>query len=488
MKEPRRLRVHSIRPMEDSTRSINWWRGALRPFESLRSFAARFCVLNGIDIKEFENFFGIQAAEQRQLCDGDLCKIASILGEDLDFIKSTFLPLIKADDSLADRRLRSLQKHWGIQYCRQCVRLGYHSYFHEIPWLRRCPFHFCELDYESHGSVISGRLIRFRGIDTIIRLMMSNCRFWPRWNDGDRAATVFRHNPYVRLLSDWLVNVRTSAQKKVSGRIWLSDGQIELQEGSYEHFMARLKSLEKVPSLLEDLFQTNKIKWHFTTYRYPSGTRKELLRAIKYAPLQMIFYLYKCVCAYSGRPQDFVMRLSSAQAMLREMHGECHCTWGWEQARWSGHWVKVNSRGLPHWGYKCPYECALEELELGWGHPNRVLSARKAWQAEADFINQTPLLKDAGLINYTTDAVVLANGYLAVAPQNWPCCEWNEESPLTTLLSTAAGCEIEVTARRIFTWLNAIDRGEKPYGQDLSMGVVQIRDTGTGLSLTQWGP
>ncbi len=445
-------------------------------------------MLNGIDIKEFENFFGVQVVEQRQFCNDDLCKIASILGEDFDFIKSAFPPSINADDILDGRRLRSIEKHDGIQYCRQCVRLGYHSYFHETPWLKRCPFHLCELDHESHGSVIAGRLSRFRGVDTIIRLMMSNCRFWPRWNEGDLADATFRHNSYVRLLSDWLVNVRASAQKMASGRIWLSDEQTEIQERSYEHLVARLKSLEEVPSLLEGLLETNKIKWCFITRRYPNDTRRELLRAIKYAPLQLIFSLYKCVCAYSGRPQEFVARLSSAQAMLREMHGECHCAWGWEQAGWSGHWVEVNPRGWPHWGYKCPYERALEELELGWGHPSRVLSARKAWQAKADFINQTPLLKDAGLINYTTDAVLLANGYLAVAPQNWPCCEWNEESPLTTLLSAAAGCEIEVTARRIFTWLNAINCGEKPYGQDLSMGVVQIRDTGTGLSLAQWGP
>jgi hypothetical protein len=483
-----KTRIRSVRHGQNYITTLNWWPGALRPYESIYSFAARFCRLNEISIKRFESFFGFRVGEEDHLEDMKIQHISVTLNEDARTVRSIFHTLIGVHDGLGNHRLQSLYRQYNFRYCSQCAQLGYHSYLHDLPWLERCPFHLHKLEHRFCRRGISSSSIVTSTVDTVTDLMLSHCRSWPRWGEGDLIAAKFPDNPHLRLLSDWIVNVNAAAQQQMTGYLSLGHEWTEPEERSYKHFMSRLRSLEAVPTPLEHLFGSNGSTWNLVTFRYSESVKDELTRTSQYASLRTLFRLYKSVCAHSDQPCAFVTRLRTVQAELQEACARCRCGWGLQEAGWSSHWVKVNPLDWPHWGCKCPYEFASEELERGWGCPERTQSTRQAWRTEFHFIDETGLLSDAGLIGYTPNAVLLPNGRLAVAPQVWPCCNWNEESPLTRLLSDAAECEINMAVRRIYTWLEAIDGGAPPYGQDITTGCVGVRNTAAGLTLLQWGP
>lgn len=145
---------------------INWWPGALRPFESALSFASRFCELNAISLAQYELFFGIDANSAGKLATHDIQRIASLLDEDEELVQSVFCQPISVSDCVEHRSPQLRNRLGDIQYCPKCIELGYHSYVHEMPWLAKCPFHLVSLHTAQPAIPHSGptRLKRMKAL------------------------------------------------------------------------------------------------------------------------------------------------------------------------------------------------------------------------------------------------------------------------------------------------------------------------------------
>jgi hypothetical protein len=468
--------------------SVNWWPGKLRPFESLMSFAARFCALNGITIWELESFLGHRLDNGSCFTQDDLCRIASLLSENLSLVETVFVQTIQLSDC-GQYGLPCIEhSSEEIHYCQRCAEFGYHSYLHDAPWLARCPFHFTSLKTYSNSDYKD--TIFSRKIDSLSRLMMANCRAWPRSDEGDFEIFKFERNVCLQLLSAWTKNVRATAIELSQGQFWDCDEQDRFETKSYKPGIGRLRKLEHMPALIEPLFTTVGEAWQLETRRFPLETKFQLHRLRKYARFWRIFNFYKNVAARANNPPPFIAKLRATQMALKERHGKCRCRWGREKAGWWGyHWIKTHPEEWPYLNLKCPYDVALEDLELAWGHPDRVLSSRLAEAERSRFLRECGIMHDAGLIEYTSNANISPEGYLYAVPQVWPCCEWKETSSLTELLNTAAEFEIDSASIEIDKWLDAIDVGSTPPSEWKTItGCVRLCETEEGLLLIKWTP
>ncbi len=106
---------------------------------------------------------------------------------------------------------------------------------------------------------------------------------------------------------------------------------------------------------------------------------------------------------------------------------------------WLSRWVNVHPEEGPRSGLICPYDIALNELQLGWGRPNVVLSNRQAEQERQGFCTVSHAMRDLGLIRYRRDAAVAPAGDLYADQDVWACrnsaLHEGPDSPLPTWLN-----------------------------------------------------
>lgn len=481
-----RPRIHATQVNGPRCNIINWWPGALRPFESTLSFSTRFCELNAINLAQYQCFFGVELSNEGQLPYSDICRIASLLNEDVNVVKSVFDQSVRVSDGV-EHRSPALNRLSELQYCSKCVELGFHSYIHEMPWLAKCPFHLTTLTKTYCPGVPRGASQMQRMV-TLRELMVSSCRTWPRPNRADLHVAELVDNAYLQSLTCWIKSAGRSADRLSTGQIWDSGQYNNYAEKSYAHSIGRLRRLEKMPRLIEPLFTTIGEKWTLVIRHFSLDVKNELQRLREFAPFWRIFSFYKSAGARSNNPPAFIAKLHLAQKMLKKRHGTCQCGWGRSPLGWSSHWVSTDPSGWPYWQLKCPYEVAIDDLELGWGYPERLLSNRQVGEQLLRFIELSHIMRDAGLVNYAREANVSPEGYLYAYPQVWPCCEWNTNSPLTELMSTAAEFEVDTALRRTLKWLVAIAQGEPPHNTDMPAACVRLCETKRGLSLIKWSP
>lgn len=466
--------------------SINWWPKKLRPYESPLSLAIRFCAFNGISLSQYENYFGYRLGYEGQLNQDDLSRIASLLNEEISLVQTVFIP-IDHHYHFGEYSLPVLKKPSDeIRYCQRCLEFGYHSYLHELGWLARCPLHLTPI--KSIWAIRTNGNTHIRRSEALKHLMMSNCRAWPRSDAGDVEIVEPQTTTHLQLLFAWVKNTNDAAINLSRGQFWDCNQGESHDETSFKHAIGQLRKLENIPTLIEPLFTTLGESWQLEIQHFSIEVKKELHRLSKYATFSTILDFYKRVSARSKNPPSFIMQLRAGRAKLKERHGKCHCRWGREKTSWSYHWVKTSPDGWPYWQIKCPYEVALENLDLNWEHSDRVLSNREVQDELLHFVKSSCVMRDAGLIEYTPDANISPSGYLYAYPQVSPCCEWNQTSPLTQLLNKIAEFEIELAMVKLNRWLDAIDKGSEPHERDELARCLRLCETKEGLSLIKWIP
>lgn len=464
---------------------VNWWPGKLRYYESPLSFAANFCSLNCINLKEFQKFFGYNVGQEWRLTREDLWRIAFLLNEDINVVESVFYTSVHLGYRDAYHVRGKKGNSDSVHYCPRCADLGYHSLLHELPWLKRCPFHLRSLDIASCTGV--NDTIASRRVNSIKNLMLSRCRTWPRCEQIDPFISNARENVYLRLLSAWTRNSSDAAEEFSRGEFWDSDLYDRIEERTYKHLIGRLQKLEPMPELIEPLFVTKGEKCHLETRHFPINVRDEIIRLRPNISFWMIFAFYKDVAIRSDQPPPYIGKLRAVQDQLKRRHGECCCSWRREKAGWDYHWLRTDPGRLSNGRLLCPYEVALEELELKWGNKYDVLSNRKAHEEIYFFFQQSKAMCDADLIEYTPEANVNAEGYLYTYPQVWTCYEWKKTSPLRDLLNATAEFEIDSAQFKINRWLDMIEKNRvHPSTRDEPGKCVRLRETDDGLLLIKW--
>lgn len=114
---------------------------------------------------------------------------------------------------------------------------------------------------------------------------------------------------------------------------------------------------------------------------------------------------------------------------------------------------RVHAQKKAHGAVPCPFDVALAELDRGWGHPGLRLLGRKAVQERVLFTALSWEMHAAGLMRYTKDAKISPDGNPYIDQDVASCCKWNRDSPLTELLDTACGGEIESAFSELSVWM-----------------------------------
>ncbi|MFM0742274.1 hypothetical protein PQQ51_34080, partial [Paraburkholderia xenovorans] len=222
-------------------------------------------------------------------------------------------------------------------------------------------------------------------------------------------------------------------------------------------------------------------------FRFPEQTQMELTRATARCPFELIFNFYKRISAVWAAPPEFVKQKTQFQDLLKARHGSCQCNWELIKGGWESHWVMVHPED---WRYRdqymCPFTVALEELELGWGRFDQVLSARRARLERLDIKFLSRDIHDAGLIRYQGNTNVLPDEDQFEIWNVWPNFEWLHESPLTELLNLTAEVEVESTYRALTAWLDGIDKGLTPKIRKDPVNCVRLCRRATDIWLVKW--
>lgn len=462
--------------------TINWWPGNLRPFESQTIFTLRFCHLNGTKPAQCSEYFSLNDTS-RALTGEGMRNIANLLGEDLSIVQTVFAPTINLDRCGRYGLPVSDEHASTIRYCEECASVGYHSYLHEIHWLAKCPFHLTTLRNCPTTSVTGA--IAGRRRSALKAVMQRYGRKWLR--SGEEPFLLHEHEAFVRL-GEWVTAANSAAKRFSAQEIWNSDQDHLGANCSMGQAVGRLRTLCPMPSLIEPLFFDIGEEFRIAVRRFPRNTRAALDALAAEIGFSAIFDFYKKVGARSARPPDFVVLRDEMQRAIQGRHGECHCCWGRTGHGWSSHWIRVHPDDWPHWACICPYEVAIEELIRRWGRSEEVLSRRIAEDEHFDFISRSHEMHEAGLIGYSQNAQLSPEGRLYSFPQSSPCCEWNDSSPLTELLSTAATFEVTTAGRNLNRWLDAIEAGTHPGVRKDFTSAVRLCHVEDELTMVHWAP
>lgn len=462
--------------------SINWWPGNLRPHESRISFVARFCELNGIKLAKCKEFFKADVEDVAPLPGSDVRRIAGILNENLQTVETVFASPIRFDCRGGyGPPLTRRDSSYEIRYCETCARQGYHSYLHEAEWLLRCPLHVCDLKTarcsQYAGSIATRHMLALKHV------MQEHCKTWPHARDGDLPTSNL--GPLAALAA-WVTRASHATARLTRKDIWRSGYGGYSGSMSLSQTFGQLRTLEPIPDAIQPLFVDLGEAWRLEVWRFSPQIRSELARLKAPLGFLNIFYFFKRIGAVSATPPSFVAHLAAARGVLHAKHGSCQCRWGLTKG-FNAHWDKVHPDEYPHWLYSCPYEVALTELEIRSGRPELFWSNRKAEEERIYLMNLSSEMYKAGLIRYTKGEMISPDGYLHGIYDLWPCCEWLQGSPLTSLLNATAEREIDSSLSALTSWLDEIEQGAKPGDCHDPIDCVRVCETDEGrLSLIKW--
>ena len=465
--------------------SVNWWKGKLRPFESPISFAARFCELNGIHLKEFVRYFDCHVDDIWRNSHNDISRIATLLGEDIQIVQTVFASTNHFKDC-GKYRLPHITRNSGlVRYCQRCAQLGYHSHLHEEDWLAKCPFHGISLDTIYPKRVACSNIEK--RVSAIGQLMMSNCQRWPRSDEWEDDILNFKNCVYLKLLFTWSKNACEVAERFSRNQIWESDGLNIANGTSHKNFFGMLRNLEEMPELIKPFFSNIGDDWEFKIQTFPSGTRDELDRLNEVASFWDIYFVYKFIEKRTTELPLFLSKLHQAQRNLGTHREKCKCRWALEKIDcWRQRWISVDPNGWPYWQCKCPYVVALEMLELDGEKRAALVPSRQAWSELGHFTHLSRIVHDAGLVIFPPDISPSSGDDKLFFLRGCPGIKWNKESILTELLSATAEFEVESKIDEINRWLSSIDEGKAPTEWDKEEGLVRLHETSDGLLLVKW--
>lgn len=460
--------------------SVNWWPNNVRPYESELSFLARFCALNCIPPRTCFDFLKMESWSYFPPSEGDIARVSSLLREDRARLLQLFQHAVDLQECGSYAPPREREKGWSVRYCPACVRHGYHSYLHEVSWLSKCPIHMTDLIRVS--AIGSGKMAA-RRVLTLKRLMQEHCASWP---DYARDGFPTREPGALQVLASWVRDACEAAQKMKRGERWRSGESTHLGHLSMAQAIGQLRALAPMPTEIEPLFTECGGTWVAHREHFSSVAKRELERLnARGLSFDSLFRFYKDTGETSdGSPAWYC---KTVQQGIKERHGTCRCQWEHVKGPFSEfYWVKVVAEELGPLSFQCPFEVALTELELDWGRRGRALSARLAQRDMYRFLEKSRAMRDAGVLSYKAGASLSPDGYLYAMQDVWPCCEWDQDSPLLDLFRTAARWEIECAHSAITRWLDNIDQGIEPFRRDDPLYCVRLYDDDDGLSLVRW--
>jgi hypothetical protein len=461
--------------------SVNWCRGSLRPYESEISFVTRFSALNKATIQQCEQYLHISLSPYglSPRTGEEIQRIASVLNEEPSLVETVFSPAVILDNCQHSPPLPNLTGVY-ITYCEECAKEGYHSWLHEMRWLSKCPFHMQDLKTQHSNSAGIKKIVA--RMNCLQNLMQSHCQQWP-WA-SNKPFGDGKHDCFTPLLK-WINDARSAGARFFTGELWQSNPNMK---ASMAEAIGRLRTLVPTPQVIEPLFTEVGEQWNVEIRTFPLHVKHELCSLLQNRPqFSKIFRFYKSISVQSGTQPSFLGLLRKHQGDIKARHCTCCCHWALEKVGWGlSHWLRVRPDSWPWPAYACPYNFALEELELNWGQRDGVLTYRQAHIEEFEFIRMSNEMHAAGLVAYTAAAHLSTDGNLLFPQPVSPYCEWVDKSSLTELLGAMAEFEVAAAFNNVSEWLDNIDEETAPHSLHLTTDCIRLCETEEGLSLVKW--
>jgi hypothetical protein len=126
-----------------------WYAGTMRPFESLESLGAKWCLVNRLSANDFKKWMeGLtERAQSRPRADGrswydvEAEALAKAFGEPIAVARTVRSRLKIEASNFASDALQRDKTEGAFRFCRACLKDGFHSDLHEVPWLGHCFVH-----------------------------------------------------------------------------------------------------------------------------------------------------------------------------------------------------------------------------------------------------------------------------------------------------------------------------------------------------------
>jgi len=351
--------------MNGSVPRVNWGHGRLRSLESIASFSATFCNLNGICLLELSKFLkgyldvpqwppsSLDAHALRQLC--------ALLDESEEVVASVISPLAWQNEHPILREIQFGVRHDDdLHFCPECVAQGYHSALHEVSWLSRCPIHRASL---SRSPVAAAGGNRFHLYCGALTTCLSDAKTgWPQSPTGDDIDWSMRTQPLIDIVA-W--TTRSMAELARLGEvIWVAGQQgVDIDRATAVGIM---EALAPAPTWFDQVAIP-----HQTLQLNVEHFDASALTAVQSTGLAIneLCWLYR-LTNLTFRRREIEPRLLYLNNWLTKNHRKCKCAWAW--SRYSG-WSPLRLGDTPPWGSVCPYDKLSQEL-------------RHAWQCDGDTI------------------------------------------------------------------------------------------------------
>lgn len=443
---------------------INWGRGRLLPYESIGSFAAKFCRLNGIKPRDFRWFLddligksnwyrlGFSATEVRIL--------ARLLDEHesvVDKLNSNKLQLLgcygtfsfnnKVDDS-----------YNKVLYCPECLGIGYHASFHEYPWLKKCPIHQTNL-IQKYVPFAGGNSNFDRYVHMIEELLDHGTSSWFSIKTNSVVATQLNGTNFRKFVG-WVRSVqRLNGVTSASNLVSLRGGDYSLVD--IDVLLGRIGWAVPLPKCVRGLFNVTTKPLEPVIVDYSTEIVNQLASLLSKLNYSKFSWFYKKTIALSNEKTRYRELVLTAVKEI-EIQGKEHPS-DWGRSR-EGGWGRVDPDGWPYWNLITPTELAASELRREWtDFPLKDDSYRRLETWWFNYVFFARILHELGYVaplhvsKGSHDQQIYIDNYFE--PKVRLALDPELKRLIEDLLYEEALAHIEGTQ----SWLKAIASGEKPY-------------------------
>lgn len=448
--------------------------------ESVESFAARFCELNKVSVKQFYDYVSatIQHAWRPGflLSDEQIAKLAAALQEPQEIVDSVLCPYSGDADPFAqycgNRRHQDL-----IKYCPSCASEGYHSHFHTFYWLERCPFDGAELLTHSCS-------VRRDGLPNLVEALAEILRArWHRWPGGVPVITINRRHlsPLFMSFQRWMLDTNMVTRNLIEMKSAQRRNDHWVEESNCANRVYEIRALLPPPEEIQTCY-SEAVPTALSLLPLSAKDSTELRELTNKFEFCELVWFYR-ICRNSD-PAGSVLRdaLDSDLETLRLHHTPCRCRWG--HSRSEG-WRRVHPDEWPHWDLKCPNEVACDVLEAHYGDFRNGQSPRAADKEFFRYIECVEKYASAGLARHHGAPGDTLPEVLQQCVGSWqPWVEW--AGPLGELFDAVLDAGRASDGTWLRRWLNDVEIGAAPQASPFPYPGVGLLRHEAGLALLAW--
>ncbi|MCX7099830.1 MAG: hypothetical protein NTV43_18200 [Methylococcales bacterium] len=469
---------------------INWGRGRLSKYASFTGFAAKFCRLNDLSPSRFTEFWhkaveSLDAVDQQQ----KTRYIARLLDEPLAVVKTVFW-----GKKLGYGYLSANQTHryhvGNAAYCPECLKDGFHGYFHECDWLKKCPIHLCDMARE-FPRLIGPRFDQ--AVCQLLSLLDINCPGWAVAEGQYLAKDAIKKQPTLRILLGWHRAVQaetTDWATSCLGAVGFDSLAFHNHGHGYpfRHYdllLGRLDWIIPIPHKIAYLFVAAPFCADPDVQFFSKPLADEARHVFSQYPLHEWLGLFKNVNFVNGKLQShqLIAKVAIRDINVRHYTKTCRCEWrihsesdGWE------HHEAGNQDGLC--ASRCPYEVAQGELQHEWIDllPTSAKQRSRYWERYE--IMATALSK-TGLVSIVGRAPMETIHGVPMATR--PILKFNWSGQMAILMEAILSKVVISHRDELNYWLRAIELGGRPSEREFfPPNIYLIHREGSGLQLISW--